>query len=227
MAQVNIFGNIDVTGILKDYKTQIDNFYGGDPTTSNPSPSVLAKIIDPNFAPLKLGYWNINVLPSYTRLVSSKDSTLGYEIRTGDTVTRNGKTYLTNTYNLTVMADNGDDLRWWGHSIAPNIQNQAIIANINNPGSSTAPPPQFGTLTNSNITFYNAAGAVNPANLMDGLNIATRSAFCINGKLTASSGQSISYDIDILVMSAPLTQGGSLLTYPIVKVVVDPVIIVR
>lgn len=226
MAQVNIFGNIDVTGILKDYKTTIDNYFGGDPTTPTPTPSVLANIINPNFPPVKLGYYDRSALPSYTRLVSSKDSTVGYEIRAGDTVVIGGKTYLTNTYNLTISANNGDNLRWWGHSIAPNIQNQAIIANIHQPNS-TAPVPQFGTLTNSNITFYNTAGAVNPGNLMYGLNVATREAFCINGQLTASSGASISYDVDILIMSAPLTQQGSLLTYPIVKVVVDPVVIVN
>lgn len=222
MSEINIFGNIDATGILTDFKSQIDQYYGGDPTVQSPAPGVLNKIVDPAFPPLKLGYYDHNVLPNYTRLVSSKNSTIGYEIRSGDTTTRNGKTYLTNTYNLSVTAHNGDALRWWGHTIVPNISTQAIISSINKPGSSTAPPPQFGTLTNSNITFYNTGGAVNTSNLMEGLDIATRSAFCINGVLNGTVGQTVSYDIDIMILSAPLLRSGTLLTFPIVTIVVDP-----
>lgn len=226
MAEVNIFGNIDATGILKDFKTQIDQYYGGDPTVQSPPPGVLAKIKDESFPPYQIGYWDNKALPSYTRLVSSKDSTVGYEILAGDTKVVDGKTYLTNTYNLSVTAKNGDSLRWWGHSIVPNISTQAIISGINVPGAGTQPPPQFKGLANSNITFYNTAGAIDPANLMKGLHIATRGAFCINCTLNGTVGQKVSYDIDIMLMSAPLVSGGSLVTYPIVKVVVDPVIII-
>lgn len=227
MAEVNIFGNIDAAGILTDYKAQIEQYYGGDPTLNPPAAGVKAKILDPNFAPFRIGYLDSSALPSYTRLISSKDSTVGYEIRSGDTIVKNGKTYLTNIYNLTVTANNGDKLRWWGHTIVPNIATQAIISSINLPGASKAPPPQFGILPNSNITFYNTGGAVTPANLMDGLNIETRSAFCITGVLNGTVGQSVNYDIDIMIMSAPMVSStGSLLTYPIITVVVDPTIII-
>jgi hypothetical protein len=225
MAEVNIFGNIDVTGILKDFKTQIDAYYGGDPTVQSPTPNVLNKIKDPSFPPIKLGYYDTSVLPSYTRLVSAKSSTLGYEIRPQDLTTRGGKQYLTNTYNLSIMASNGDIIRWWGHAIVPNISTQAIISKITNPRSST-PPTQFGTLTNTNVTFYNTGGAVDPTDLMKGLDIATRSAFCITGTLNGTVGTTIPYDISILILSAPLVVAGSLLTYPIVEVVVDPSVII-
>ncbi|TNE36863.1 MAG: hypothetical protein EP347_09690 [Alphaproteobacteria bacterium] len=125
------------------------------------------------------------------------------------------------------MANNGDSLRWWGHTIVPNISTQAIISSINLPGSSTQPPPQFTNMQNTNISFYNTGGAVNPANLMDGLAIETHSAFCIDAVLSGSVGQTINYDIDVLIMSAPLVSpNGSLVTYPIVNVVVDPVLII-
>ena len=226
MAEVNIFGNIDVTGILTDFKTQIDTYYGGDPTLQSPTPGVLNKIKDTSFLPLKLGYYDTSVLPSYTRLVSSKQSTVGYELRPQDIITRSGKQYLTNTYNLSISAKNGDQLRWWGHSIVPNISTQAIISKITNPRSTTS-PSQFGTLANSNITFYNTGGAANPTNLMDGLDIATRSAFCINGVLNGTVGSVIPYDIAIMILSAPLVIGGTLLCFPIVKIVVDPTVIIE
>lgn len=226
MAEVNIFGNIDATGILADFKSQIDQYYGGDPTVQSPAPGVLAKIEDPSFPPIRFGYYDTSVIPAYTRLVSSKRSTIGYEIRPGDISTRSGKQYLTNTYNLSITANNGDTLRWWGHTIVPNMPNQAIISKINKPRSST-PPPQFGTLVNTNITFYNSGGAVNPDNLMDGFDIETRSAFCINGTLNGTVGETIPYDIEILVLSAPLVKEGSLITYPIVKVVVDPTVFIE
>jgi hypothetical protein len=95
------------------------------------------------------------------------------------------------------------------------------------PGASKSPPPQFGLQPNSNITFYNTGGAVTPSNLMDGLNIETRAAFCITGLLNGTVGQKISYDIDIMIMSAPMQSlTGSLVTYPIITVVVDPAIII-
>lgn len=227
MVDVNIFGNIDATGLLKDFKSQIDDYYGGDPTVQSPAQGVLDKIVDPNFAPLQLGYWDHNVIPNYTRLVSSKDSTIGYEIRSGDTVQRDGKTYLTTAYNLSIVANNGDTLRWWGHTIVPNIATQAIISSVNKPGPSTDPPPEFTNMTNTNITFYNTAGAVDPGNLMHGLNIETRGAFCITCTLSGNVGHTVNYDIDVMLMSAPLVRHGSLLTFPIVKVVVDPTVLIE
>lgn len=226
MADVNILGNIDVTGILRDYKAQIDGYYGGDPAIESPAPGVQQKIVDETFPPFKIGYRDSAALPGYARLISCKTSTVGYEIRPGDTIQRDGKTYLTNTYNLTISAKNGDTLRWWGHTIMPNLTTQAIISSVNLPGASNEPPPQFTQMKPGNISFYYTSGAKDPGNLMKGLSVETENAFSITCVLDGSVGEAISYDIDILIMSARMIREGSLVAYPIVQVVVDPVVIV-
>jgi hypothetical protein len=233
MATVDIFGSIDVDGIIETYKARLTQHYGEDPTVETPGPSLRRKIID--YAKsnlLAVGGGDSPETPElrkYVRLVSSKRSTLGYEIKEQDITTdpATGKKYLTYTYNLSIGANNGDKLRWWGHTINPNSKLQSVISGITIVGQS-APPPQFTNLKPSNTNFLYASSAENIRDLSDGLNVETNNTFCLTAILQGQVGNSVSYNIQILVLSANIeNDDGKRMTYPILKIVVDPTVIIR
>ena len=232
--QRNIFASIDLRGILDQYLTNtIIPFYGFDPTkplTSEHKQRLLAIHLNdynhssPNSI-CRIGYHDSSILPSFTKLVSSKTSTIGWEIRPGDTRQEGGKTYLTNTYNLAIRANNGDNIRWWGHTLSPNINAQAIISNVTSIGDHT-PPSEFTNYHRSNTSFYNAAQAVDTTNLAKGVNIETRQSYTLNCTIN-SSPKTITYNIELLLLTPPFMHSGNIVGIPFAKLVVDPTIIVE
>jgi hypothetical protein len=231
MATVDIFGSIDADGLLEKYNQNLIAKYGTDPTVSNPGEELRQKIT--SYAKTNLlvvgggDSPDLSELRKYVRFVSSKRSTLGYELRDQDIVTEGGKKYLAYTYNLSIGANNGDKLRWWGHTINPNSRLQTLISNITRIGQG-APPPEFTQFKKSNTNFYFVSSADNPSDLTDGFNCETQNVFCITTILNSTAGKTISYNIELMVLSAAFENNeGKRLSYPIMKVVVDPTIIVR
>ena len=234
---INIFGSIDLQGVLDEFlESTIKPFYGFDPSAQILTPEHQNRLLAINMTDYnqgsphsicRIGYWysQMDTIPKYVRLMSGKTSTKGWEIKPGETVEHGGKTYLTTAYNLAIGAKKGDTIRWWGHTVDPNSSNQAIISNVVNHHSSTV-PTEFTHYHRSNVSFYNAAQAMDPNNLVEGLIIATRQSFSLNCVLN-SDPKTISYDIELLLLTAPFMHDGNLIGVPYAKLVVDPTIIVE
>jgi|GEM_PF-1373207 len=238
MTTINIFASVDVNGFINDYKSQIISYYGGIDVTSKymsvELEEVLIRIKDRQLAPIKFGYsddpTHPNTLPAYTRLISSKNSTIGYKVYEEDYEwidKEKGELQLNNIYNLMISAVNGDKIVWWGHSIKANSHIQAIISNIDKPGSSTTPPSQFKNMKRKNIQFYYASSAVDPDNLFTGIEVSTQQAYCIQCDLQGNPGTTVSYDIALMLLSTSFNYAGSLISVPIVEIVVDPTVVIR
>lgn len=232
MTTRNIFASIDVKGFIEKYKTEIIKHYGIDVTSkyiSEDLEKMLISIKNGEKPLMKIGYYDISVLPSYTRLISSKDTTIGYKLTSRDYKWLNeskGLLQLNNLYNLMIQAYSGDKIRWWGHSIRPNSHIQAVISDVHKINKS-ARPLEFTNFERKNIQFYYASEAIKPENLKNGVEVSTQKAYCIECLLDATSGQTINYDIDLMLLSIPFNYNGSLISVPIVEIVIDPTIIVN
>ena len=233
MTTRNIFSTVDVTGLINDYGNQMKSYYDGvDVTSKYMSPeleAMLIKIKNGEKQLMKIGYYDTSVLPSYTRLISSKSSTIGYKVTRQDYEwidERSGLLRLNNIYNLMISASNGDTIRWWGHTISPNSSIQAIISDVHRPNPQGGRPSEFAAFSRRNVQFYYANAAVNPENLLAGVEVSTQQAYCLECTLNATSGQTISYDIDLMLLSTGFIYEGSLISVPIATVVVDPTIVV-
>jgi hypothetical protein len=231
MATRNIFASIDVAGFIADFSEEVSQFYGGIDVFSQYMSAELEELlirIKNNEQQLKkIGYFDASILPSYTRLISSKNSTIGYKVEPEDydwIDQPQGILRLNNIYNLMISAKNGDKIRWWGHPIRPNSHIQAIISDVHFPRRPER-PPEFTDFARRNIQFYYANAAVNPSNLKNGVEVATQQAYCIDCTLS-STPKTISYDIDLMLLSTSFNYEGSLISVPIVEVVVDPTIVV-
>ncbi|WP_064609905.1 AidA/PixA family protein [Photobacterium sp. J15] len=231
MAVRNVFASIDVSGFINDYRAQLINYYDGVDVTSKymseELEAVLIRIKKGELAPKKFGYYDTSVLPNYTRLVSSKDSTIGYKVYREDYewIDKDaGELQLNNIYNLMLSAENGDKIIWWGHSIKPNSHIQAVISSVDKPGSSTMPPNEFRNLERKNVQFYYASGAVDPTKLVAGVEVSTQQAYCLQCCLEGTPGTTVSYDIALMLLSTSFNYEGSLISVPIAELVVDPII---
>lgn len=233
MAVRNIFASIDVNGFINDYKSQLIDYYGVDVTSkymNEELEAVLIRIKNGELSPKKFGYWDSSVLPSYTRLISSKNSTIGYKVYRNDYEWIDeaaGELQLNNIYNLMISAENGDQIIWWGHSIKPNSHIQAVISNVDKPGSSTTPPNEFKNLVRRNVQFYYASAAVDPTNLLAGLEVSTQQAYCLQCRLEGTVGRTVTYDIALMLLSTSFNYEGSLISVPIAELVVDPTIMIQ
>jgi len=228
----NIFASIDVSDFITAYQNELTAYYGVDVTSkymNEQLENVLISIKTGAKAVKKFGYTDIALLPSYTRLVSSKTSTIGYKVAKEDYEWINqatGELRLNNIYNLMISADSGDEIIWWGHSIRPNSHIQAIISDVHTPRQASR-PAAFINFERKNIQFYYASAAVNPTNLLDGVQVSTEQAYCLKCNVNASSGTKISYDIDIMLLSTSFSYNGSLISVPIAQLVVDPMIVIN
>ncbi|MDQ1354584.1 MAG: AidA/PixA family protein [Acidobacteriota bacterium] len=242
MGTRNIFASIDVKGILDKYKVDIINFYGFDPTQrwEGLTPEQQARLRGLNLndynrsnpkSICRIGYDNYTAVSDYTRLVSCKDSTIGWKLRDQDIKTVSGERYLTTTYNLAIRAKNRDTIRWWGHTINPGEQTQAVLSDVDQPGSSTEKPPEFTQYVRKSVSFLNPAAPIDPTgvNLSKGIEINSRSTFCIQCILE-SAPKTISYDVVLLLLTTPFMDTDDTNKYmalPIVKVVTDPTIVIE
>jgi hypothetical protein len=234
MATRDIFASVDVQGVLDTYLATVVDFYGFDPS-KDMTPEQQQRLLKINltdytkgspYSICRIGYTDQKALPSYTRLVACKSSTVGWEIRPQDTVTVGGKQYLANAYYLAIRAKNGDTIRWWGHDITPDHDVQAIVSNVDQPGSSTQPPPEFTEYRRDNASFFYASSAVDPQALNKGAIIATQNAYYLSCVLN-SAPKTISYDVEILLLSKPFMNRSRIIGVPFVKLVVDPEVIVE
>lgn len=230
----NIFASIDVNGLIKDFKDELKTHYGGVDVTSKymsqELEDVLLKIKSGEQELKKIGYYNRSTLPSYTRLVSSKESTIGYKVTSEDYewIDQNtGELRLNNIYNLMIAADNGDSIIWWGHSIRPNSHIQAVISDVHKVNPNKGRPEEFKNFRRRNITFNYADTVKDPDNLLEGITVQSRSAYCLECKIEAAPGAKISYDIDLMLLSVPFEYDGTNISVPIARIVVDPTIVVN
>jgi hypothetical protein len=222
---INIFGSIDVTGILKTYGADMTAYYGNqDPTDSRPSNKLIKALISKAAAPMKIGGGDYKTLAQYTRLISSRDATIGYKILPSDTITEKGSDYLKNTYNLSIRARSGDTIRWWGHTINPGQSTQAVIHDITGPNGS-ARPREFVDYASTNSTFYFAGEAIYRQEIKEGFAPATQRVYCNECTLQGTKDQIVTYDIKIYLLSGSfhMERVGEV-TVPIAEIVVDPTI---
>jgi hypothetical protein len=233
MSIINIFASIDVNGFIRDYKSELMDYYGVDVTSKYMTPeleAVLIRIKNGELPPKKFGYYDSSLIPNYTRLISSKSSTIGYKVHPYDYEWIDepaGELQLNNIYNLMVSAKNGDQILWWGHSIKPNSHIQAVISNIDKPGSSTTPPDEFMNLERKNVQFNYASAAVDPTNLLAGVEVSTQQAYCLQCDLEGLRGNAVTYDIALMLLSTSFSYEGSLISVPIAELVVDPTVSIQ
>lgn len=231
MATINIFGSIDVEGLLEDkqaggkkIKEKIISHYGFDPTVAPiTDKDQIKNLQDKAKCPLKFGYTGYKQIPDFVRLVSAKTSSEGYKITPQDI--KNGR--VTSLYELQINAHVGDTLRWWGHTINPMMKTQCIIsqiARIRKKGGSTSDitQPQINT---NDVSFYYAsrAAGTEPDN---GVRVETSSAYTVQLDIPSDWDKKIiSYDIEVLLLSGHVySSDKGLVSYPIAKLVVDPTI---
>ncbi len=233
MTTRTIFASIDVAGFIQDYQQELTSYYGIDVTAQTVTPALKAVLlsIKNGTKPLKkIGYYDTSVLPSYTRLISGKYSTIGYKVTSADYSwidQSKGELRLNNIYNLMISADPGDKIVWWGHSIRANSYIQAIISDVHKINPQSGRPAEFTNFKRKNVQFYYASSALDPTNLLDGVSVATQQVYCMECILNGTSGTTVSYDIDLMLLSASFEDEGSLISVPIVQIVVDPTIVIK
>ncbi|TAJ12215.1 hypothetical protein DMA11_13775 [Marinilabiliaceae bacterium JC017] len=233
MTTRNIFASIDVRGFINRYKNDITSYYNGIDVTSKymnaELEEMLIRIKNGEQSIMKIGYWDRGILPEYTRLISSKESTIGYKVTSNDFdwINEPEELRLNNIYNLMIAADNGDKIRWWGHSIRPNSHIQAIISDVHKINPQPGRPAEFADFERRNVQFYYANSAVNPEVLHEGVEVSTQQAYCMECTLQGNSQKEINYDIDLMLLSTSFLYEGSLISVPIVRIVVDPTIIIN
>jgi hypothetical protein len=231
MATINIFASIDVNGLIDQYKNDLQVYYGVDVTAkymSEQLETVLLQIKNGQKALCKIGYYDTAILPSFTRLISAKSSTIGYKVGPGDYSwidQSKGELRLNNIYNLMISAHSGDNIVWWGHSIKANSHIEVIISDIHKPRQSSR-PDEFKNFGRRNIQFFYASSAVDPNNLLNGVQVSTEQVYCIQCDLNGASGSTVSYDIDLMLLSISFSYQGSLISVPIAQIVVDSTIVI-
>lgn len=212
MAVKNIFTSVDVVGLCEKWGKEIMKHYGLDPrkpiqklitqgrlTGQYVFNEELSKVIESgSIKPFRINNAQ-NKLPDYVRLISSKSATIGYELLEKDIETKHiggvEKRYLTNTYNLSIEAKNGDTIIWWGNAITPNSSVQAVVTKITNAGS-RQPLSELKDPITKNVQFKYPA-------IADGeyYNIQTHQTFSYQGQILGHIHQTISYDIHLDLVS--------------------------
>lgn len=221
---VFIFASIDANGIIGKYKHKVKKWYQGlDPFKRGGFSDGERQTLK-NTSPYLLGFTGkqTKTVSNYTRLISSRQNTRGYEIKDGCTETYKeepNKKFLTKTYNLHVAAHEGDRLHWWGHSLSPGLENPAVIWNIIPKGAG------LGEITRARTKLKNVTGYENRKDYRQGFYTDERSVFHVSCPVEGREGQIIEYEIELLIMSSSVSSD-STLCYPAIKVVVDPTIVI-
>lgn len=233
---VNVFAAVDVKGFLKKFGKKIERHYGSlnlareEFHTEHDSAEIamLERIRGGQQSICTIGYVkNTDAVQKYTRLVTDRAHTVGHEIKRGDvreeTIGGHKREFLRSSYNLRVVARKGDTIAWWSHGIDPRTPNRVVISSIKVHGSGKL-LREVRPLTQ---VFPTTGRPLEDKKLHGGFREELAHAYAILRKVNASTKTSITYDIELLILSASYRASRvGRIVVPFVKIKVDPSIYV-